>query len=248
MKVKHIDHLNLSVRSFAETAAWYERVFGFAVVEDGMYNGRPWGVLLSGDAMLCAYEDPSRACLDGEELKARGLHGVNHFALRITDSDKMGGDGAPGEHRGLLWRCLSVAALDRLVHQRSDWLHHRGRSLGPRRDSFRRIEGRISMVIYLYRWKLKPEKIEEFTSAWMEVTSALREHCGSLGSRLHRGSDGLFYGYAQWPSREAREQASLDTESIRHARSVMRNAAAESLPDIVLDPVSDFLIITQSHH
>ena len=88
MKVKHIDHLNLSVRSFAETAAWYERVFGFAVVEDGIYDGRPWGVLRSGDAMLCAYEDPSRRCPDGEDLKARGLHGVNHFALRIVDPDK----------------------------------------------------------------------------------------------------------------------------------------------------------------
>ena len=35
MKVKHLDHLNLSVASFEKTSDWYQRVFGFAVVESG---------------------------------------------------------------------------------------------------------------------------------------------------------------------------------------------------------------------
>lgn len=85
MKVKHLDHLNISVSNFRETAAWYGRIFGYEIVEEGTYNGRPWGVLRSGDAMLCAYEDCHRVSVDGDGLKALGLHGINHFALRITD-------------------------------------------------------------------------------------------------------------------------------------------------------------------
>ena len=37
------------------------------------------------------------------------------------------------------------------------------------------------------------------------MTEALRVTGGSLGSRLHRGSDGIWYGYAQWPSEETRQ-------------------------------------------
>ena len=85
MQVKHFDHLNLSVQNFEATADWYRRVFGFAVVERGMYRERPWGVLKSGEAMLCAYEDPQRSFLDSDILRAKAVHGINHFAIRITD-------------------------------------------------------------------------------------------------------------------------------------------------------------------
>ena len=85
MTVKHLDHLNLSVRDVEETAAWYGRIFGFEVVERGMHRGAPWGILRSGEAMLCVYQDPGRESLDGDELREKRLHGVNHFGLRITD-------------------------------------------------------------------------------------------------------------------------------------------------------------------
>jgi catechol 2,3-dioxygenase-like lactoylglutathione lyase family enzyme len=86
MQVKHLDHLNLSVRDFEETAGWYGRVFGFEVVERGMYEGQPWGVLKSGDAMLCVYQHPelSRAP-DSDDLAEAGFHRISHFGLRITD-------------------------------------------------------------------------------------------------------------------------------------------------------------------
>jgi len=88
MNVKHLDHLNLSVHSFKEAADWYRRVFGFEVVESGVWKGQPWGVLKSGEAMLCAYESPERKFADGDKLKSSHLHGVNHFALRITDRNE----------------------------------------------------------------------------------------------------------------------------------------------------------------
>ena len=94
----------------------------------------------------------------------------------------------------------------------------------------------------LYRWRLHPGSETSFIEAWSRITGLLREQGGSLGSRLHRGGDGLWYGYAQWPSAEARQRAfarSLDPA----ASAKMRAAIAESLPEIVLESVSDFLVL-----
>lgn len=99
------------------------------------------------------------------------------------------------------------------------------------------------MVIYLYRWKIKSEKESQFIRAWSYVTEQLRARSGSLGSRLHLGDDGLWYGYAQWPSKEVREASSLNDEKIMEARCLMKEATIEMLPDIVLEPVSGFLIM-----
>jgi catechol 2,3-dioxygenase-like lactoylglutathione lyase family enzyme len=86
MSVKHIDHLNLSVRDLDETLAWYRQMFGFERREGGLCeDGTPWAILQAGDALLCVYEHPERTMVDGDELASRGLHGLNHFGLRITD-------------------------------------------------------------------------------------------------------------------------------------------------------------------
>lgn len=86
MSVTHLDHLNLTVRDFEETAAWYGRVFGFEVVEkETDAHGRPWGVLRSGDALLCIYEHPEFRFEDSDVRGERRAHGINHFGLRITD-------------------------------------------------------------------------------------------------------------------------------------------------------------------
>jgi len=98
------------------------------------------------------------------------------------------------------------------------------------------------MIVYLYRWKLKAGKEQEFEKAWSYVTNELREKCKSLGSRLHRGSDGLFYGYGQWPSAEARSKATLSHPEIEKAREIMKEATLETLPEITLEPISDYII------
>jgi catechol 2,3-dioxygenase-like lactoylglutathione lyase family enzyme len=86
MSVTHLDHLNLTVRDFEETASWYGRVFGFEVVErETDAQGRPWGVLRAGDALLCIYEHKDFRFEDSDARGARHAHGVNHFGLRITD-------------------------------------------------------------------------------------------------------------------------------------------------------------------
>ena len=100
----------------------------------------------------------------------------------------------------------------------------------------------VPIHVVLYRWRLHPGLETSFINAWSRVTAALREHCGSLGSRLHRGSDGLWYGYAQWPDAATRQQAFAGAvDSAAHAQ--MRAAIAEDFPEVVLSPVADFLVL-----
>ena len=87
MNVKHLDHLNMTVTDLAETIDWYGRVFGFEKVEEGTYDGHPWAILKSGDALLCLYERPQFERLDRDERARRKLHGLSHFGLRIQDRE-----------------------------------------------------------------------------------------------------------------------------------------------------------------
>ena len=80
-----LDHIKLTIDDLDETIEWYGRVFGFEVVERDVQDGVPWAVLRVEDAMLCVYEHPERTKLDRFELQDRGIHGMNHFSLRIED-------------------------------------------------------------------------------------------------------------------------------------------------------------------
>ncbi|MBL7714219.1 MAG: VOC family protein [Bdellovibrionales bacterium] len=85
LRTVSLDHLNLTVSNFAETVDWYGKIFGFEVVEKGIYDGSPWGVLRSGDSMLCVYESPERRTPDDDDTEK--FHKIYHFGLRIHDRD-----------------------------------------------------------------------------------------------------------------------------------------------------------------
>lgn len=95
--------------------------------------------------------------------------------------------------------------------------------------------------IVLYRWRLRPGAEETFTEGWARLTELLPAR-GSLGSRLHSGSDGLWYSYAQWPSAQRRKDifaiGSLDDV----ASAKMKSAVAESFPEIILQSVADYIV------
>jgi len=84
--IKQIDHLNMSVENLEESLDWYQRVFGFEPVEYGERETGRWAITRSGDAMLCLYEWR----LDAVEspFKKAPRHGINHFAIRISDIDE----------------------------------------------------------------------------------------------------------------------------------------------------------------
>jgi hypothetical protein len=83
----------------------------------------------------------------------------------------------------------------------------------------------------------------QFVEAWSSVSRQLREKRGSLGSRLHRGQDGVWYSYAQWPSNEVRSSSAALPPVDPDARRLMQEAVEEELPEVVLESVSDFLVL-----
>lgn len=97
--------------------------------------------------------------------------------------------------------------------------------------------------VVLYRWKLKRGKEQQFIDAWSAGTKALRE-LGSFGSRLHKGPDDIWYAYAQWPSAQARNDA-FDKREGTPEGDIMGDAILESFPEIILEPVADYLVLPE---
>lgn len=94
----------------------------------------------------------------------------------------------------------------------------------------------------LYRARVRPEKEDAYIAAWSRLTLLLRNERGGLGSRLHRGSDGIWYAYAQWPSAQAREDAFRLPALDPSADQAIRDAVIEFFPEILLEPVADHLV------
>jgi hypothetical protein len=59
---------------------------------------------------------------------------------------------------------------------------------------------------------------------------------------LHKGSDGLWYSYAQWPSAQARDAAFALGPVDASAAAAMAAAIAERALEITLESVADFLL------
>ncbi len=100
------------------------------------------------------------------------------------------------------------------------------------------------MFAVIYRWRIKPELEMQFIESWSEITEYLLGNFNALGSRLHRGSDGLWYAYAQWRASEERDLAFQNMPKLPAGKK-MKEAIAESFPEIRLETISDFLILPE---
>ncbi len=85
MKIKHLDHLQLTVENLKESLDWYQRIFGFERVEGGDRSGHPWAIIRSGEAMLCLYETPRPETIDEAEIDDQPMHRLRHMGFRISD-------------------------------------------------------------------------------------------------------------------------------------------------------------------
>jgi hypothetical protein len=102
------------------------------------------------------------------------------------------------------------------------------------------------MFTVIYCWRIKPEFEQQFIESWSEITTAYYLKCaGALGSRLHRGNDGLWYAYAQWKSAENREMAFQNIPNMT-AREKMSEAIEHSFPEVQLEIMADFLIFSRN--
>lgn len=77
------------------------------------------------------------------------------------------------------------------------------------------------MICVLIEFVVKPGQEDAFVTAWTELTRYIRQHFGSLGSRLHRADDGRYLGYAQWPDAQVHATAGDDSEAYRRLRERM---------------------------
>lgn len=96
--------------------------------------------------------------------------------------------------------------------------------------------------VALYRWRVRPEAESDFIAAWTTLTEVIRVHQGGRGSRLHRGDDGLFYGYAQWPDRATWEAPWVLPAEADTSLAVIRAAVIERFEPMLLEPIGDLLV------
>lgn len=101
------------------------------------------------------------------------------------------------------------------------------------------VEGLGFCVIY--RARVHPDKEAKYIAAWSRLTMLIRSERGGLGSRLHRGNDGLWYAYAQWASAEARDAAFKLPSVDPAAQADIVDSVIEYFPEILLNPVEDQL-------
>lgn len=97
------------------------------------------------------------------------------------------------------------------------------------------------MFAVIYRWRVAPGKERQFQVAWEFVTREFLANAGSLGSRLHRSSDGTLVAYAQWPDRLSWERAAVSSEEGRAALDSLLAAVQEQFEPLLLEHVADYL-------
>ncbi len=98
-------------------------------------------------------------------------------------------------------------------------------------------------IAVIYRWRVKPGLEEQFARAWSEGTAAIHARCASYGARLHRPAEGgdLWVSYARWPDEASRAACFAQNDFRDIGFATMREAVAETLPEIVLEIADDQL-------
>ncbi len=94
----------------------------------------------------------------------------------------------------------------------------------------------------IYRARVHPDKEAKYVAAWSTLTSLIRSQRGGLGSRLHKGADGIWYAYAQWESAQARSDAFALPSVHPEAQADMMDCIIGFLSEIPLDPIEDQLV------
>ncbi len=103
------------------------------------------------------------------------------------------------------------------------------------------------MFTVIYRWKLKQDHEQAFKEGWSEIIHRNIEKYGALGSRLHKGEDGLWVSYSQWTSHAHWLAARNLDDAHEKARKKMVHAILKQYDPIILTPVLDHLIATDTH-
>lgn len=85
-------------------------------------------------------------------------------------------------------------------------------------------------VVYLF--DVHPGKKQEFTRAWMELTDAIYQHCGSMGSTLHHSGDNRYMAIANWPSKAVWEESSTKLPGWAEAIQIRMKSHCNSIETV----------------
>jgi hypothetical protein len=91
------------------------------------------------------------------------------------------------------------------------------------------------MIVVIYRWRLKADRVDQFCDAWEKTTLALLEF-GAMGSALFSAPDGTHYAIAKWPDAATRRQV-FDHWDDGGLVEVMQSAVSERFPEVTLNEV-----------
>ena len=98
------------------------------------------------------------------------------------------------------------------------------------------------MFIVIYSFTTKPGQAKSFESAWEELTRLIYMHEGSLGSRLHKKSEGQYIAYAQWPDRETWDSSRMKLpDSAAEVRKRMKDSCSSIETLHELEVVNDLI-------
>lgn len=98
------------------------------------------------------------------------------------------------------------------------------------------------MFAVVYRWRVALDKERDFLGAWELLTREYLASAGSLGSRLHRASDGMWVAYAQWPDRHSWERSTVSSDEGRAALNSLAAAVQEHFEPLLLESVADYIV------
>tara|TARA_Y100000385_G_C12722168_1_gene479141 strand:- start:170 stop:562 length:393 start_codon:yes stop_codon:yes gene_type:complete len=80
-KFNGIDHLNITVKNLDKSVDYYQRIFGFEVLEAEDYNGTPYKIIgTSQKGMLCMYED--------KDLEVKN-NNIGHYGFNIEFTENI---------------------------------------------------------------------------------------------------------------------------------------------------------------
>jgi len=104
------------------------------------------------------------------------------------------------------------------------------------------------MITVLFRWDIKPENEQAFKEGWSEIIHRNIEKYGALGSRLHRAEKNQWISYSQWISEEHFQRAQNCQDKHEVARIKMVTAIQCTYPPIIMVPVLDHLLASETSH
>lgn len=80
LNITNMDHLNMSVKNLKESQTFYKKFFNLDLIEEGIQNNKPWGIVgKSGVMFLAIYETDN----DIE------ISGINHAGVHVKNLKKV---------------------------------------------------------------------------------------------------------------------------------------------------------------